>query len=109
MGVAVMFAAFAGFYHLFSVFSKKEMNETMGIIHFTGMIAIAFTAFVFLRYIGIAGVPRRYYQFGNFDAFAHFETINRRIVTFGIVFLLMQIIPFINAIYSLIYGKRIIR
>ena len=109
MGTALIFAICAGFYYLFPVFFKREINETMGKIHFTAMVFIVCALYLSMRYIGIVGVPRRYYQVNNYDAFASINSLYNAIAGFGIAFALIQIIPFINAIYSLIYGKRIIR
>jgi cytochrome c oxidase subunit 1 len=37
------------------------MNETLGKMHFWGTIISAYAIFWPMHYIGMAGVPRRYY------------------------------------------------
>jgi len=73
MGVAAFFGMFSGIYHWFPKMYGRFMNETIGKIHFWGTFVGAYAIFWPMHYLGLAGVPRRYYSFELFDAFAHFE------------------------------------
>jgi len=54
----------------------------------------------------MAGVPRRYYRFDNFDAFSHFETMNKFITIAAIIVFSLQVLFVINFFYSIWKGKR---
>jgi cytochrome c oxidase subunit I len=85
MGVAAFFGMFAGVYHWFPRMFGRFMNETMGQIHFWGTIIAAYLIFWPMHYLGMAGVPRRYYSFDNFDAFSMFGDMNKFITVAAIL------------------------
>ncbi|MEZ4948408.1 MAG: cbb3-type cytochrome c oxidase subunit I [Saprospiraceae bacterium] len=62
MGVAAFFGMFAGVYHWFPKMYSRFMNDTLGKIHFWGTMIGAYAIFWPMHYIGLAGVPRRYYS-----------------------------------------------
>jgi len=106
MGVAAFFGMFAGIYHWYPKMYGRFMNETLGKIHFWGTIIAAYAIFWPMHYIGMAGVPRRYYSFDNFDAFRHFTDMNKFITIFAIISFFVQLIFVINFFYSIWYGKK---
>src|SRR5690606_15430651 len=69
MGVAAFFGMFAGVYQWYPKMYGRFMNETLGKIHFWGTLIGAYAVFWPMHYLGMAGVPRRYYRFDNFEAF----------------------------------------
>ena len=80
MGIAAFFGMFAGVYHWFPRMYGRFMNETMGRIHFWVTMVGAYAIFWPMHYIGMAGVPRRYYRFDTFDAFGHFAGLNLSLI-----------------------------
>jgi cytochrome c oxidase subunit 1 len=106
MGVAAFFGMFAGVYHWYPKMYGRFMNETLGKIHFWGTIITAYAIFWPMHYIGMAGVPRRYYSFDNFDAFRHFTDMNKFITVFAIIAFFIQLVFVINFFYSIWYGKK---
>jgi len=106
MGVAAFFGMFAGVYHWYPKMYGRFMNETLGKIHFWGTMISAYAIFWPMHYIGMAGVPRRYYSFDTFDAFKHFTDLNKFITIFAIVAFFTQLIFVINFFYSIWYGKK---
>lgn len=106
MGVAAFFGMFAGVYHWFPRMFGRFMNETMGQIHFWGTIIFAYLIFWPMHYIGMAGVPRRYYSFDNFDAFSMFGDMNKFITIAAILSFALQVLFVINFLYSMFKGKR---
>jgi cytochrome c oxidase subunit 1 len=106
MGVAAFFGMFAGVYHWFPKMYGRFMNETLGKIHFWGTMISAYAIFWPMHYIGMAGVPRRYYSFDNFDAFRHFTDMNKFITVFAIISFFVQLVFVINFFYSIWYGKK---
>ncbi|MFT6335568.1 MAG: cytochrome c oxidase subunit 1 [Halioglobus sp.] len=106
MGVAAFFGMFAGIYHWYPKMYSRFMNETLGKIHFWGTIIGAYAIFWPMHFIGMAGVPRRYYSFESFDAFKHFSGMNQFITIAAILVFFVQLIFVINFFYSIWKGKK---
>ncbi len=108
MGVAAFFGMFAGIYNWYPKMWGTYMNETLGQIHFWGTLVGAYAIFWPMHYMGLAGVPRRYYSFENFDAFSHFDDMNKFITVAAIVVFFLQIVFVINFFYSIWKGKKMV-
>ena len=106
MGVAAFFGMFAGIYHWFPKMYGRFMNETLGKIHFWITLIGAYAVFWPMHYLGMAGVPRRYYRFDNFDAFSQFGTMNEFITVAAIVVFAAQVLFVVNFFYSIWRGKK---
>jgi len=59
-----------------------------------------------MHYLGIAGVPRRYYSFDTFDSFSHFSGMNQFITVTAILVFVVQLVFVINFFYSIWYGRK---
>ncbi|MEM9918945.1 MAG: cbb3-type cytochrome c oxidase subunit I [Bacteroidota bacterium] len=106
MGIAAFFGMYAGVYHWFPKMYGRFMNEALGKIHFWGTFIGAYAIFWPMHYLGMAGVPRRYYRFDSFDAFSHFAEMNKFITIAAIIVFALQILFVINFFYSIWYGKK---
>jgi cytochrome c oxidase subunit 1 len=106
MGIAAFFGMFAGIYHWYPKMFGTFMNETLGKIHFWGTIFGAYAIFWPMHYLGMAGVPRRYYSFDAFDAFKHFADTNKFITTAAIIVFALQLLFVVNFFYSIWKGKK---
>lgn len=106
MGIAAFFGMFAGVYHWFPKMFGRFMNETLGKIHFWGTLIGAYAIFWPMHYLGMAGVPRRYYSFDIFDTFRHFGTMNKFITIAAIIVFALQMLMVINFFYSIWKGKK---
>ena len=106
MGVAAFFGMFAGVYHWFPRMFGTFMNETLGRIHFWMTMIGAYAIFWPMHYLGMAGVPRRYYRFDSFDAFGQFTQMNEFITIAAIVTFSAQLLFVINFIWSIKNGKK---
>lgn len=104
MGVASMFGTFAGVYHWFPKMFGRMMNNKLGYIHFWITLIGAYGVFFPMHYMGLAGVPRRYYQ--NPEFFDGFADLNTVISIFAIVSGLAQFIFVFNFIYSALKGPK---
>ncbi len=107
MGVAAFFGMFAGVYHWFPKMYGRFMNETMGKIHFWGTLIGSYVIFWPMHYIGMAGVPRRYYSFETFDAFKEFDQMNAMITVAAIITFGLQLVFVLNFFYSIWKGKKV--
>ena len=106
MGIAAFFGMFAGIYHWFPKMYGRFMNETLGKLHFWGTMIGAYAIFWPMHYLGMAGVPRRYYLFDNFDTFSHFATMNKFITVAAMIVFAFQILFVVNFIYSIFKGRK---
>ena len=106
MGVAAFFGMFAGIYHWYPRMFGTFMNETLGRIHFWVTMIGAYAIFWPMHYLGMAGVPRRYYRFDSFDAFGQFTTMNEFITIAAIVTFAAQVLFVVNFIWSIKNGKK---
>ena len=107
MGVAAFFGMFAGVYHWYPKMYQRFMNETLGKIHFWGTLILAYAIFWPMHYLGMAGVPRRYYSFDTFDAFKHFAEMNEFITVAAILAFVIQLIFVVNFFYSIWKGRKL--
>ncbi len=107
MGVAAFFGMFAGIYHWFPKMYGRFMNETLGRIHFWGTLIGAYAIFWPMHYLGMAGVPRRYYRFDSFETFGHFAGMNQFITIAAIVVFALQVLFVINFFYSIWAGRKL--
>ncbi len=106
MGVAAFFGMFAGVYHWYPKMFGRFMNETVGKIHFWLTMIGAYAIFWPMHYIGMAGVPRRYYSFKGFEAFNQFTTLNEFITVAAIVVFAAQVLFVVNFFWSMNNGKK---
>jgi cytochrome c oxidase subunit 1 len=106
MGVAAFFGMFAGIYHWFPRMFGRFMNETLGKIHFWGTLIGAYAVFWPMHYLGLAGVPRRYYSFASFDFAGQFGMMNKFITIAAILTFAFQILFIVNFFYSIYRGRK---
>jgi len=106
MGVAAFFGMFSGVYHWFPKMYGRFMNETLGKIHFWGTMIGAYAVFWPMHYIGMAGVPRRYYRFDTFDSFSQFGELNKFITVAAIIVFFLQVVFVVNFFYSIWRGRK---
>ena len=66
MGMSAIFGMFAGIYHWFPKMYGRMMNTRLGYAHFWLTFISAFGVFFPMHYIGLAGAPRRYYEYSSF-------------------------------------------
>jgi cytochrome c oxidase subunit 1 len=109
MGMSAVFGMFAGVYHWFPKMYGKMLNTRMGYAHFWLTLASAYGVFFPMHFVGIAGAPRRYYDFsvyGEFDAesFTMIMDLNVVITIFAIIGSIAQLIFLFNFFYSIFRG-----
>jgi cytochrome c oxidase subunit 1 len=105
MGSASFFGMMAGIYHWFPKMFGRMMNPILGYVHFWFTFAGVYLVFFPMHYIGIAGFPRRYYSWTNFDAFSTYMDLNTFISTAAIITVSAQLIFAFNFFYSIFRGK----
>ena len=106
MGSAAFFGLLAGVYHWFPKMFGRMMDEKLGYIHFWLTFVGVYLVFFPLHYIGIAGFPRRYYSFTNFDAFSSFVDLNSFVTVAAAITFGAQFIFLFNFFYNIFKGKK---
>jgi len=107
MGVASFFGLFAGVYHWFPKMFGRFMNNTLSYIHFWLTIVGAYLIFWPMHYEGLAGMPRRYYDFSNWESFKMFGGLNEFISIVAMVVFAAQLLFVINFFYSIWKGRKV--
>lgn len=107
MGVAAFMGMFAGIYHWFPKMYGRQMNNTMGYIHFWATLVLAYVIFWPMHYEGLAGMPRRYYDYSIWESFKQFAELNKVISTAAILVFLAQILFLCNFFYSIWKGRKV--
>jgi cytochrome c oxidase subunit 1 len=107
MGVASMFGMYAGIYHWFPKMYGKQLNNTLGYIHFWVTIAGAYMIFWPMHYEGLAGMPRRYYDFSIWESFKQFGELNKFISLVSMIVFMVQLSFLFNFFYSIFKGRKL--
>src|SRR5688572_6744023 len=106
MGSSAIFGMFAGVYHWFPRMYGRMMNKTLGYLHFWLTIICVYGVFFPMHFIGLAGVPRRYYANTAYEGFDQLVNINELISVFAMIAGVAQVIFAINFFYSIFKGKK---
>jgi cytochrome c oxidase subunit 1 len=114
MGLSAIFGMFAGVYHWFPKMYGKMMNTKMGYFHFWTTIVCGYGVFFPMHFVGIAGAPRRYYDYSVYDLFdkTQYELIldlNVVISIFAIIGAIAQGVFLFNFFYSIFRGQKAVQ
>jgi cytochrome c oxidase subunit I len=91
----VVFAMFSGFYFWWPKWTGKMLNERLGKWHFW-LLFIGFqTTFLIQHWLGVIGMPRRYYTYLPSDGFTWMNQVS----TMGAAILAISMIPFFLNVY----------
>ncbi len=106
MGASAIFGMFAGVYHWFPKMYGKMMNKKLGYVHFWLTVVSVYGVFFPMHFIGLAGVPRRYYSNEAFPLFDALQDINVSISMFAFLGAIAQFIFAFNFFYSIFRGHK---
>ena len=106
MGLSAIFGMFAGVYHWFPRMFGRMMNNKLGYAHFWFTIICAYGVFFPQHFLGLAGVPRRYYTNSAFPMFDNLQDINAIVSVFALVGAIAQGFFLFNFFYSIFRGKK---
>jgi cytochrome c oxidase subunit 1 len=111
MGMSAVFGMFGGVYHWFPKMFGRMMNTRLGYAHFWITIVGAYGVFFPMHFVGLAGAPRRYYDYsvyGEFDSssFTMIMDLNVIITIFAIIAALGQFLFLFNFFYSIYRGPK---
>jgi cytochrome c oxidase subunit 1 len=106
MGVAPIMVIFGAIYHWYPKITGRMLNDALGKFHFIVTFIGAYAIFFPIHYLGLMGVPRRYYELGQ-TAFipesAH--TLNAFVTVAALIVGFAQMVFLFNLIWSLVKGR----
>jgi cytochrome c oxidase subunit 1 len=106
MGVAPILVIFGAIYHWYPKVTGRMLNDVLGHIHFWITFLGTYAIFFPMHYLGLLGVPRRYFEMGE-AAFvppsAH--TLNIFISVMALVVGAGQVVFLFNLVWSLFRGR----
>ncbi|MFY9699854.1 MAG: cytochrome c oxidase subunit I [Rhodoplanes sp.] len=106
MGVAPIMVIFGAIYHWYPKITGRMLNETLGKIHFWITFLGAYAIFFPMHYVGLMGIPRRYFDVSDMNFVppsAH--DLNAFITVMALIVGVAQIIFLFNLAWSLRHGK----
>ena len=109
MGISALYGMFAGIYHWFPKMYGRMMDKNLGYIHFWVTAICAYGVFFPMHFIGMAGLPRRYYTNTNFPLFDDLQNVNVVITMFALFGGAFQLVFLYNFFKSIFYGERAVQ
>ena len=106
MGSAAIFGMFAGIYHWYPKMYGRMLNQNLGYFHFWLTFVSAYLVFFPMHFMGLAGVPRRYYMFTLVKDFEIWGDTNKLITVAALVGGFAQLLFLYNFFYSMFRGKK---
>lgn len=107
MGVAPIMVILGAIYHWYPLMTGRMLNQTMGHIHFWITFIGAYAIFFPMHYVGLVGVPRRYYEMGE-SAFmtAPVDGLNAFISVAALTVGAAQLLFLFNLFWSRRHGRK---
>ena len=107
MGVSPILVVFGAIYHWFPKITGRMWNETLGKIHFWATFLGTYAVYLPMHYLGILGVPRRYFALGD-TAFipASVHEVNASITIAALFVAVAQLVFLFNIVWSLFNGRK---
>src|SRR6201991_3866628 len=106
MGSAGIFGMLSGVYHWFPKMFGRLMDEKLGYLHFWLTFIGAYLVFFPMHFMGLDGVPRRYYAFTEFVSMQRWLTVNTFVTWAAIMAACAQVAFLYNFITSIFIGKK---
>lgn len=106
MGISAVYGMLAGIYHWYPKMFGRMMNKNLGYIHFWITAICSYGVFFPMHFVGMAGVPRRYYTNTAFPMFDDLTDIQIVMTVFAIIAATVQVVFLYNFFHSIFYGKK---
>jgi len=106
MGVSPILVIFGAIYHWYPKITGRMLNDTLGRIHFWLTLFGTYAIYLPMHYLGILGIPRRYYALGDTSFIPDsVHAMNAGISIAAFFVAAVQLIFFFNMIWSRFKGK----
>ncbi|POY35680.1 cytochrome c oxidase subunit I [Solitalea longa] len=106
MGCSAIFGMLAGVYHWYPKMFGRMMDNKLGYLHFYLTFISAYLVFFPMHFMGLDGVPRRYYTFTEFEMFTKWIALNKFITLAAILGAVAQVLFLYNFFVNIFKGKR---
>ncbi|PRX52472.1 cytochrome c oxidase subunit I [Salegentibacter salegens] len=106
MGISAIYGLLAGVYHWFPKMFGRMMNKNLGYVHFWITAVGAYGVFFPMHFIGLAGLPRRYYTNTAFPYFDDLADVNVIITIFALITAGVQVVFLYNFFSSIFFGQK---
>ena len=104
IGGVTLFATFAGLYYWFPKMFGRSMNALAGKVHFWATFIPFFSIFFAQHFLGLQGMPRRYYAFSTYEFLETTHGTNTFISVLALLLVAGQLIFLVNFVWSLFRG-----
>jgi len=107
MGVSPILVVFGAIYHWYPKMTGRMLDETLGKFHFWATFLGMYCIFLPMHYLGILGVPRRYYAYSNSIDFIPLsvQQANKWITVWAVFVASVQLVFLFNLVWSYFKGR----
>ncbi|MEX8518926.1 MAG: cytochrome c oxidase subunit I [Leptothrix sp. (in: b-proteobacteria)] len=107
MGVAPLLVVFGGLYHWFPKVTGRMLNDRLGKLHFWVTFLGTYAIYFPMHYLGVLGMPRRYYAYDNYQFIpASAQTLNTFITVAALIVGVTQSVFIFNLVWSAWRGRK---
>ncbi|OMG73033.1 cytochrome c oxidase subunit I [Burkholderia ubonensis] len=107
MAVSPILVVFGGIYHWYPKVTGRMLNDTLGRAHFWITFVGTYAIYFPMHYLGILGMPRRYYAYDGYSFIPpSAQTLNTFITVVALIVGVAQLLFLYNLAWSLVRGKR---
>jgi cytochrome c oxidase subunit 1 len=106
MGVAPLLVVFGGIYHWFPKITGRMLDHRLGHLHFWITFLGTYAIFFPMHYLGVLGMPRRYYNFEGYQFIPQSAfTLNAFISVAALIVATAQLLFVVNLVWSTARGR----
>ncbi|HAK54960.1 MAG TPA: cytochrome c oxidase subunit I [Acidobacteria bacterium] len=105
IGGVTLMGTFAALYFWFPKMFGRSMHEGFGKLHFWGTFAPFFMVFFGQHFLGLQGMPRRYYAFNTYEYLEGTAGQNTMLSVLVMVLVAAQFVFMVNFLWSLFKGQ----
>jgi len=106
IGGVTLFGMFAGLYFWYPKFFGRMMNETLGKIHFWLTFVPFYFVFLWMHFLGLGGMPRRYYAFNEYQFLSALAGQNLYISIAAFILGAAQLLFLFNFLWGIWKGRK---
>ena len=106
MGVAPLLVVFGAIYHWFPKISGRMLNDRLGQLHFWVTFLGTYAIYFPMHYLGVLGMPRRYYNFDGYQFIPQSaRDLNAFITVAALIVGATQLVFVFNLVWSTFRGR----
>lgn len=107
MAVAPILVIFGAIYHWYPKVTGRMLNNTMGHIHFWITFVGTYAIYYPMHYMGLEGVPRRYFAYGDTSFISEsLQPLNAAITVAALLVAAAQVLFIFNMAWSYFHGRK---